>query len=71
MSGQETAMEVPANNDNTDKDRVVGVRVIRWEDEKNQFGIAVEYRSGKHSAYLVGTWDEAIAEAAAIRARGN
>ena len=46
--------------------RVAGVRVIKWD--KNYFGVAIDYEDDKHTAYVVGTREQALAEAVEIRA---
>jgi len=46
--------------------RVAGVRVIRWD--QHHFGIVVDYTDDKHTAYPVGTKEQASHAAAEIRA---
>ena len=46
--------------------RVVSARVIKWDE--HHFGVAVDYADHKHAAYVVGTREQALAEAAKIRA---
>ena len=45
--------------------RVVGVRVVRWDEY--HFGIQIDFADESHVAYPVGTRIQAIAEAAAVR----
>jgi len=48
------------------KPRVVTARVIKWDEDN--FGVAVDYADHQHSAYAVGTREQALAEAVEIRA---
>jgi hypothetical protein len=45
--------------------RVVSARVIKWDEY--HFGVAIDYADGEHIAYAVGTRNQALAEAAAVR----
>jgi hypothetical protein len=45
--------------------RVARVRVIKWD--AFHFGIVVDYSDDTHTAYPVGTRQQALAEATAIR----
>ena len=46
--------------------RVVSARVIKWDE--HHFGIAIDYADDQHTAYVVGTREQALAEAVEIRA---
>jgi hypothetical protein len=46
--------------------RVVSVRVIKWDED--HFGVAIDDADHKHSAYVVRTREQALAEAVEIRA---
>jgi hypothetical protein len=46
--------------------RVVSARVIKWDE--HHFGLAIDYADHTHTAYVVGTREQALAEAAEIRA---
>ncbi|MGB7175844.1 MAG: hypothetical protein WBD33_03250 [Xanthobacteraceae bacterium] len=46
--------------------RVVSTRVIKWDEDN--FGVAVDYADHQHSGYVVGTMEQALAEAVEIRA---
>jgi len=46
--------------------RVVSARVIKWDE--HHFGLAIDYADDQHTAYVVGTREQALAEAAEIRA---
>jgi hypothetical protein len=46
--------------------RVISARVIKWDEDS--FGVAVDYADHQHSAYVVGTKEQALAEAVEIRA---
>ena len=45
---------------------VVRARVIKWDE--HYFGLAIDYADHTHTAYVVGTREQALAEAAEIRA---
>jgi hypothetical protein len=44
------------------RSRVVRARVIKWD--KFHFGVAIDYADDRHLAYGVGTWNQALDEAA-------
>ena len=46
--------------------RVTSARVIKWDE--HHFGLAIDYADHTHTAYVVGTREQALAEAAEIRA---
>jgi hypothetical protein len=46
--------------------RVVSARVIKWDE--HHFGIAIAYADDQHAACVVGTREQALAEAVEIRA---
>jgi hypothetical protein len=47
------------------KTRVVRARVIKWDSF--QFGVAIDYADDRHLTYGVGTWNQALDEAARMR----
>jgi hypothetical protein len=47
------------------ENRVVSARVSKWDEDN--FGIAIDYADHQHSAYVVGTREQALAEAVEIR----
>jgi hypothetical protein len=48
------------------KPRGVTARVIKWDEDN--FGVAIDYADHEHAAYVVGTKEQALAEAVEIRA---
>ena len=48
------------------ENRVISARVIKWDEDN--FGVAVDYADHQHSSYVVGTKEQALAEAVEIRA---
>ena len=47
------------------RSRVVRARVIKWD--KFHFGVAIDYADDRQLAYGVGTWNQALDEAARMR----
>jgi hypothetical protein len=45
--------------------RVMRVRVIKWD--AYHYGVVIDYTNDKHTAFPVGTRNQALAEATAIR----
>jgi hypothetical protein len=57
--------EAPMGSPELKESRVVSARVIKWDEDN--FGVAVDYADHQHSAYVVGTREQALAEAVEIR----
>jgi hypothetical protein len=47
------------------RSRVVRARVVKWD--KFHFGVAIDYADDRQLAYGVGTWNQALHEAARMR----
>jgi hypothetical protein len=58
---QELAMESSKRM----KTRVVRARLIKWDSF--HFGVAIDYADDRHLTYGVGTWNQALDEAARMR----
>jgi hypothetical protein len=58
--------EAPMGSPERKESRVVRAQVIKWDEDN--FGVAVDYADHQHSAYAVGTREQALAEAVEIRA---
>jgi hypothetical protein len=64
--GPNLQQEAPMGSPEQKQSRVVSARVIKWDEDN--FGVAVDYIDHQHTAYVVGTKEQALAEAVEIRA---